>query len=192
MIIDQTIRPPRCNGPHWVPVMNALMIGLVGLCGAVAALLVISICSLLRKRRLRRSLALAFVGEISALVHEFDISQVTEKLELALATEMAQSIELTNFVLPRFVAYETNANRLNLLGSSLPRQLSHFYTRLALLAGRIRTIASRLSPESDGSRKPAVQLVLSEVKDEMDLADEILRALRILVSAARPASISRA
>lgn len=146
----------------------------------------------MKRRRIRRNLALAFVGEISALVREFEDHSVTEILESAIANKSEVSIDLSGFSLPKFVTYEANATRLNLLGDTLTRQMSYFYCRLAMLSEEFKSISISKASKNVEARRGRLGRVLSESRDEMILADEILRHLRNLIAGTRPPSISRA
>ena len=98
-------------------------------------------------------------------------------------------MDLPSFTLPPFTAYQAAAQNVVLFSSPLPRKIALFYSVLPGLANhpaRLRIQAS-ISEKKDRGRS-----ALIELRQELDLADEILRDLRHLVSVHRPASISRA
>jgi hypothetical protein len=89
-----------------------------------------------RRRQESRNLALAFKGEIAAL-----LGQIEERRYLARFTEIIEQIEASGrpFFMPFRIryrydrVYDSNVQRIGLLKGTLPHSIPLFYTRLASL-----------------------------------------------------------
>ena len=135
----------------------------------------------LMQTRLRRNIASALIGEIVAILRAIESQDVVARLTPAVNPEGEPRVDLRSFTLPPFTAYQAVAENVVLFSSPLPRKIAFFYSLLPGLANPAID-----SEKQDGDRSAAVEL-----RQELDLADEILRDLRHLVSAHQPASISR-
>jgi hypothetical protein len=142
------------------------------------------------RRRDRRNLASAFIGEIAAAMESVE-EHIGRRLEGAASREAEPPFDFGDFQLPRLAVYEANVGRLTLFNAPLPRELSYFYTRLAALPARLRA----LKPSSSSSAevvKQNSQRALEEVTRTMQLGENILHNIKGFVSRKQPDSISRA
>ncbi|SEF15208.1 hypothetical protein SAMN05444161_9214 [Rhizobiales bacterium GAS191] len=141
----------------------------------------------LSRRRMRRNLASALIGEIAAVLRIVEVHDVVSRLARCADGPDAAELSLAGFALPQFVIFQSSARRLALLRSPLPRQIAYFYARLGGLKADLRTLAAARGERTEHSRT-----VLIELRETLDVADDILRGLRASVSKRRPSSISRA
>jgi hypothetical protein len=158
--------------------------------GAALGIVLLIIWHMRTIRQQRRALALALIGEIAAMLRTLEIHSVVDELEHAAHAETVELPRLAGFNLPRFNAYEANANKLDLLDGSLVRQIAYFYGRIGVLPGELGALAGPLI--SQERRQAAAKKALPELDDALRVGDEILRGLRRLIGPRRPFSISRA
>jgi hypothetical protein len=103
----------------------------------------------------------------------------------ARATGAEDKLDLSGFCVPPLAVYTANVAHLDVFRPPLPRQVALLYSRLGALEPAIRAAAE------SGSRAGASD-VLAELREILAEADEVLQALRPLVSRRLPRSISRA
>jgi hypothetical protein len=131
-------------------------------------------------RQERRSLASAFVGEIVAVLRAVEEHDVLNALEQALRSDAAPL--LPRLTLPHLAIYEADAGKLDRLPAPLPRQIAYFYTRLLSLQGDLAELGvAPASGPAAGSRDERIRHTLNELRETLDLADDILRELRPLL-----------
>lgn len=143
------------------------------------------------RRRSRRGLASALIGEIAAVIDCMEGFEEVRKLENMTIGAEEQLDELGGFTLPRFSVYETNANRLDLFDAATQREISYFFTRAASLAGHMHVLASTKREEPELCRQHAAD-AQREINDLLQLGDSLLRDLRKIVSKRQVETISRA
>ena len=97
-------------------------------------------------------------------------------------------MDLGGFCPPSFTIYQGNADKLSWFRSPQPGQIAFFYTRLAGLALDVPVLVTTPAEV----RAEQARHTLTELRQTLDLADDVLRGLRALVSKRRPASILRA
>lgn len=142
------------------------------------------------RRRDRRNLASAFIGEIAAAMESVE-EHIGRRLEGAASRDGEPPFDFDDFQLPRLAVYEANVGHLTLFNAPLPRELSYFYTRLAALPARLRA----LKPSSSSSAevvKQNSQRALEEVTRTMQLGENLLHNIKGFVSRKQPDSVSRA
>ena len=93
--------------------------------------------------------------------------------------------------LPPFLVYQANICRLLWFRSPLPREIVHFYTKLATIAEQLDALAAPTEVSMD-SRADYARSALIDIRETLELGDALLRHLRPLVSKHRSVSISRA
>lgn len=143
------------------------------------------------RRRDRRDLASAFVGEIvAAMAAVADHSEV-KRLQLVQTVACESPFDFSDFKLPKLAVYETNAAKLSLFKVPLPRELSHFYTWLTDLPQRLRALRPSATLSSE-EMKWRTQSAIEEIARTMTLGDDLLRSIKVFVSRKQPASITRA
>jgi hypothetical protein len=131
-----------------------------------------------------RRLASALLGELVAILRVIEEHGMEERLQ-ARATGSEDKLDIAGFSVPPVSVYQANVAHLDVFRPPLPRQIALLYTRLGALEPDLRAAAA--SGSLSGARK-----VLGELRAILEEADEVLRALRPLVSRRRPRSISRA
>lgn len=141
----------------------------------------------LTMRRARRNLASALIGEIVAVLRVVETHDPVGQLARVIERP-AEPSDPTAFSLPMFTIYQGNADKLAWFRSPLPRQIAFFYARLAGLALDFPSLAA---PATE-ARAEQARRTLAELQQTLELADDVLRGLRALVSRRRPSSISRA
>jgi hypothetical protein len=156
--------------------------------GGLVLFYVYGLCGL-RRARLRRSMASALIGEIVAILRAIEIQDVVARRTPAMSPEGEPRVDLRSFTLPPFTAYQAVAENVVLFRSPLPRKIALFYSALPGLANDACAFAN---PAIAAEAKDRSRGTLAELRQQLDLADEILRDLRPLVSVHQPASISRA
>ena len=142
------------------------------------------------RRRNRRNLASAFVGEITAAMEAVEEHAEVKRLQLA-ANTSEQGFDFSDFQLPNLIVYEANVSRLSLFNAPLPRELCYFYTRLMALPAHLRA----LKPSSSSCAEDVkwqTQDAVAEIAKTMSLGENLLRSIKIFVSRKQPDSISRA
>jgi hypothetical protein len=145
-----------------------------------------------RPSRQQRSLAAAFVGEIAAILRSIDEHPLSQAL-----SDQTHAIEQTNGsrprfgipALPKFTIYEANVQKIAEFDGKTARELAYFYTCLATLSERLRSLASQIDLDD---RKRYIQLVNSDAECVLEAGDQVLRRLRPLVSHQCAHSITRA
>ncbi|MFZ5791913.1 MAG: hypothetical protein ACOY3L_14570 [Pseudomonadota bacterium] len=131
-------------------------------------------------RQERRSLASAFVGEIVAVLRAIEEHDVLNALEQALRAGAA--LPLPRLTLPHLAIYEADAGKLDRLPAPLPRQIAYFYTRILSLQSDLAELgAEPASGAAAEHRSERIRHMLSELREALDLADDILRELRPLL-----------
>jgi hypothetical protein len=143
------------------------------------------------RRRMRRSLASAFIGEIVAVLRIVEVRDVVSKLARDAEGPGDAELSLAGFSLPQFTVFQASAGRLTWLRSPLPQQIAYFYARLGVLTDDLRAIATPSDAAAE-ARPEHARRTLAEIRETLDLADDILRALQIFVSKQHHRSISRA
>lgn len=126
------------------------------------------------RRREQQNLASALVGELVGLVRAIEDGEL-ERTD--------PPVTLSVFPLPPFVVYGANANRLDYFDAPLARKITYFYTRLAWLRASSEALAP--TPDAGARRDTGVgrpRVIADELKDVLDLCDDILRQLRPLLS----------
>src|SRR5258708_8089965 len=103
------------------------------------------------RRRLRRGLAAALIGEIAAVIDGMEGFEEVRKLEGMEIGADEHLDELGAFRLPKFSVYEPNASRLDVFDAAIQRQITYFFTRAGSLARHLHSIAS----PSNQSRHPS-------------------------------------
>jgi type II secretory pathway pseudopilin PulG len=129
------------------------------------------------RRAERRDLASALTGEIVAVLQAIDAESFDP------ATESFDSADepAPHLILPHFAIYEANAYRLDRLAPPLALKIPLFFDRLEALARECS--AEQATPShSDAGHTRRLQHMRDDLKSSLDLGDEILLALRPLVS----------
>lgn len=143
------------------------------------------------RSRLRRGLASALIGEITAVLDGIEGFEEVRKLE-DLAIGAGEHLdELDAFTLPKFSIYESNADRLNLFDAAIQRQIAYFFTSAGSLAGHLHALASTKKESAELCQQHAIA-AQKEINGLTELGDDLLRDLRKLVSKKQPTTISRA
>ena len=143
------------------------------------------------RSRSRRGLASALIGEIAAVIDSMERFEEVRKLEdMAIGAEENLD-ELGAFTLPAFSVYASNADRLDLFDASVQRQIAYFFTCAGSLAGHLHALASTKKESKELCKQHAID-AQKEINGLSELADDLLRDLRKLVSRKQPATISRA
>ena len=129
------------------------------------------------RRAERRDLASALTGEIVAVL------QAIEAETFDPATESFDSTDESapHLILPHFAIYEANAYRLDRLSLPLALKIPLFFDRLEALARECSADQATLS-HGNVFRALRLQHMRDDLKSSLDLGDEILLALRPLVS----------
>ena len=144
------------------------------------------------RRRARRNLASAFIGEITAALREIEISNVVSGVEsLCVQFDDRAVAELPKLELPHFAVYETAADKLNWFPSPLLRMIAYVVERLESLPHDVTALNGN-SSSTIGEREGKARIMSAELKEVLVKADETLRELRRYVSKHRNSSISRA
>lgn len=159
--------------------------------GAIVFLLAWSLRAIAR-RRARRNLASAFIGEIVAALREIELSGVEAALDSALSrAEGGKYFDIPELVLPHFSIYEADAGKLDWFAAPLPRKIAYVVERLESLPHDL-SVLKRETVAAHGSRKDKVRLVQDDLTNVLAMADDALRGLRRYVSQRRVPSIVRA
>ena len=108
------------------------------------------------RRRSRRGLASALIGEIVAIIEDMEGFEEVRKLEDMAVGADEHLDELSAFALPRFSVYESNVDRLSLFDAATQRQIAYFFTRAGGLAGHLHALASTTSGSKDLCRQHAI------------------------------------
>jgi hypothetical protein len=146
------------------------------------------------RRRNRRNLASAFVGEIAAAMETVESNDAIKQLQHATVYSGSDDMLLLGFIdfqLPKLAVYEANIGNLSLFDAPLPREISYFYTRLMALPGRLGAFKRADCSCSEEMKRKSGD-VIEEISQIMKLGDNLLRSFRIFVSRKQPVSISRA
>ena len=144
------------------------------------------------RRRARRNLASAFIGEIAAALREIEISNVVSAVEsLCVQFDDRTVADLPSFELPHFAIYEASADKLTCFPSPLPRRIAYVIERLESLPHDLTALNGK-SSSSLGEREGKARIMSAELREVLVMADETLRELRRYVSTRRHPSISRA
>jgi hypothetical protein len=99
--------------------------------------------------------------------------------------------ELAAFTLPKFSVYESNADRLDFFDAALQRKIAYFFTRAGGLAAHLHALASTKNETKELCKQHAID-AQKEINGLSELADDLLRDLRKLVSKKPMKTISRA
>jgi hypothetical protein len=143
------------------------------------------------RSRSRRGLASALIGEIAAVIDSMEGFEEVRKLEDMEFGAEEHLDQLGAFTLPRFSVYESNADRLHLFDAALQRQIAYFFTRAGGLAGHLHALASTKNESKELCKQHAID-AQKEINGLSELADDLLRDLRMLVSKKPIKTISRA
>jgi hypothetical protein len=146
------------------------------------------------RKRDRRNLASAFVGEIAAALETVERDDSIKQLQNATVDSGSDNgllLDFSVFRLPKLAVYEANIGNLSLFDAPLPREISYFYTRLMALPGRLRAFKRADRSRSEEMKRKSGD-VIEEISEIMRLGDNLLRSFRAFVSRKQPASISRA
>lgn len=142
------------------------------------------------RRHARRSLASALIGEITATLEAIEGYHDIRRLKAGEEGAEKYLSELKTFELPPAPIYTNNITHLWVFEATLQRRVSYFYTCVASLAGHLHALSK---PTGDTNlRKQYVRNAITEINNTMNAGDELLRALRPLVSRHRHPSITRA
>ena len=143
------------------------------------------------RSRSRRGLASALIGEIAAVIDSMEGFEEVRKLEDMEFGAEEHLDELGAFTLPKFSVYESNADRLDLFDAALQRKIVYFFTRAGGLAGHLHALASTKNESKELCKQHAID-AQKEINGLSELADDLLRDLRELVSKKPMETISRA
>jgi hypothetical protein len=161
--------------------MNAYLMLAVGFVVGVGLTLFARLGWMTRRRsHRRREMAAAFVGEIVAILREIEIEKLDDILERQCAgTGDDVERKTPELHLPRFAVYDANVKRIGLFSGGLPREIAGFYTQLATLRDELLELASAAAGTmSSADCRDRKWRVLAELKETLDLGDQILRELR--------------
>ena len=143
------------------------------------------------RSRSRRGLASALIGEIAAVIDSMEDFEEVRKLESMEFGAKEHLDELAAFTLPKFSVYESNADRLDFFDAALQRKIAYFFTRAGGLAGHLHALASTKNESRELCKRHAID-AQKEINGLSELADDLLRDLRKLVSKKPMKTISRA
>src|SRR5882724_8881661 len=143
------------------------------------------------RSRSRRGLASALIGEIAAVIDSMEGFEEVRKLEDMEFGAKEHLDELAAFTLPKFSVYESNADRLDFFDAALQRKIAYFFTRAGGLAGHLHALASTKNESKELGKQHAID-AQKEINGLSELADDLLRDLRKLVSKKPMKTISRA
>ena len=143
------------------------------------------------RSRSRRGLASALIGEIAAAIDSIEGFEEVRKLEDMEFGAEEHLDELAAFTLPKFSVYESNADRLDFFDAALQRKIAYFFTRAGGLAGHLHALASTKNESKELCKQHAID-AQKEINGLSELADDLLRDLRKLVSKKPMKTISRA
>jgi hypothetical protein len=143
------------------------------------------------RSRSRRGLAAALIGEIAAVLEDMEGFEEIRKLEDMEIGAEEHLDELGAFALPKFSVYESNVDRLDLFDAAVQRQITYFFTRAGSLADHMHALALTRTESKELCKQHAID-AQKEINGLCELADDLLRDLRKLVSKKQPCSISRA
>lgn len=161
--------------------MNAYLMLAVGFVAGIGVTLFVRLGWMTRRRsHRRREMAAAFVGEIVAILREIEIEKLDDILEQQCAEAGDEVERITpELHLPHFAVYDANVKRIGLFAGGLPREIAGFYTQLATLQDELLELASIAVGKMSGSDcRDRKGRVLAELKETLDLGDQILRELR--------------
>jgi hypothetical protein len=142
-------------------------------------------------RSRRRGLASALIGEIAAVIDSMEGFEEVRKLEDMEFGAEEHLDELAAFTIPKFSIYESNADRLDVFDAALQRKIAYFFTRAGGLAGHLHALASTKNESKELCKQHAID-AQKEINGLSELADDLLRDLRKLVSKKPIKTISRA
>jgi hypothetical protein len=143
------------------------------------------------RSRSRRGLASALIGEIAAVIDSMEDFEEVRKLENMESGAEEHLDELAAFTLPKLSVYESNADRLDFFDAALQRKIAYFFTRAGGLAGHLHALASTKIESKELCKQHAID-AQKEINGLSELADDLLRDLRKLVSKKPVKTISRA
>ena len=143
------------------------------------------------RSRSRRGLASALIGEIAAVIDSIEGFEEVRKLEDMEFGAEEHLDELAAFTLPKFSVYESNADRLDFFDAAIQRKIAYFFTRAGGLAGHLHALASTKNELKELCKQHAID-AQREINSLSELADDLLRDLRKLVSKKPMKTISRA
>jgi hypothetical protein len=140
-------------------------------------------------RRDRRGLAGALVGEIAGILRAIEDHPVVHGADGSAIDEEWPPGAVP--VLPKFIVYEANAQKIGTFDRALAREIAYFYTCASTLSERLHSL-SLTSQSSANERSCCIHLALSDAKCALESGTELLHHLRPFVSNPQPKSISRA
>jgi hypothetical protein len=143
------------------------------------------------RSRSRRGLASALIGEVAAVIEGIEGFEEVRKLEDMEVGAEEQLDELDAFALPKFLIYESNADRLDLFDATIQRRIAYFYTSAGSLAGHLHALAATKKEPAEFRKRHAIN-AQKEINRLLELSDDLLRDLRRLVSKKQPMTICRA
>jgi hypothetical protein len=137
----------------------------------------------LERRRIRRNVASALVGEIAAVLEAIDARKVVDLFGRAAQLGDDRAGAVVPFDLGPFSAYEANAGRLDIFDAPLPRKIAFLFSGFHDLAHEsVEFQSPRLVPEVRRERAARLARVGAEL---LELADDVLRSLRPFVERGR-------
>jgi len=148
-------------------------------------------CDLAPRRRDRRNLASAFVGEIVAAMEAVADHSEVKRLHHVASTATEPPFDFSDFKLPRLAVYGANIAKLCLFSAPLPRELSYFCSGLDDLPQRLRALKPSPTSSADDLQSRA-QSAIGEIAETMTLGENLLRSVKGFVSRKQPHSITRA
>jgi hypothetical protein len=125
------------------------------------------------RRRQRRRLASAFIGEMVAVLREIELQDIEGAVERFIASS-TPGVPKPKLSLPEFIIYHAAADKLDCFAEPLPRKMAFFYTRVGQLREAIASLDRR--PLADKRQ------TLLELREMLELANDILYALRTIIS----------
>ena len=143
------------------------------------------------RSRSRRGLASALIGEIAAAIDSIEGFEEVRKLEDMEFGAEEHLDELAAFTLPKFSVYESNADRLDFFDAALQRKIAYFFTRAGGVAGHLHALASTKDESKELCKQHAID-AQKEINCLSELADDLLRDLRKLISKKPMKTLSRA
>ena len=150
----------------------SLVVGTGFFLGGILAVFALAGWRAIVRRVERRDLAAALTGEIVAVLQTIDAEAES------LGTTDAPA---PNLLLPQFTIYKANAYRLDRFAPPLALKIPLFFDRLDVLARECRLVQAMPS-HGDAAHARSLQDMRADLKSSLELGDELLLALRPLVS----------
>lgn len=136
---------------------------------ALTAFVAVSLWWVMRERRSKAiHLASALIGEIAATLESIETQRLIDLLKKdTLDPDAAGALQV--FALPRFMAFEANAAKLDCLPAAAERMAVNLFDRWSVFCAEVKR-----SAETAADRKR----VLHEATELLRLADDLLLVLR--------------